>query len=940
MQLEFRGVLFQALGKFASRVERHFSVPWREDAILDVFAYEEEHIKKDDQRLWSAAQYLEGAHRGNAGLNVNHAAVLDRDCADVGELDGTIEHLRSLGLAALVYTSWSHGLPDKVHADTGIKGPFDCYRVVLPYSRDVTPAEHSVIVQGLFGFEVPLDPSEYMSEVVGRLVTLPSGKERAARPRGWDPSSAQPARGYYAPAPQSVLEVWPGRPLDVDAILRRPTTAHPTQRAFRPLQAPTAESLGALTAFDRALRQHDCGLGNEGFSGWRRSSCPSCKDPSPSLTARANGDGLDLRCHAGCKRFEILAAVGLDQDGLFAPPSELRLSLDEQLARQVPPDAPVAVDAAVDRLVDDIREALHERVPTVIRYPAGTGKSHAAATVIAEKVREGERIIYATQEHVVAHETRMKLPPDIRARSVHTHSPLIPVGNESACARRDELEERVFRWGVSLLGSICPRCPLKESCEARADAAHRAELLPTANVVFVSHAGIQQVCGEDRGHDARLIVDEMPSTYLSLRVEHDELKALADAALPSLDSTMARVVRELAGAWLKGTAPGDIYLPYEDRHVGVVEYACERRRVAPKDLSRPTPAEQELLRAADTLVRMAVWREEGGKVCNVDRPTEGVWAMLPDACHEALVQHDGVLLSATPLMPALPGFKIRECEVSDGARVRRVMLLKGHRGSRALTQAFYDDSIGRRVVRDRTHGDLLGIPWPEVDAALVRAAREAMKYDVRRVLFVTFKAIADELRRNEVWERVRHAFGNTAPVDFEIGHYGALRGKNDWQEGAAKECSVVYCFGTPRFALKPTLVQLGLFGEAADQAWVDYAAGELAQAEGRLRLPRRKKPCTVMVEGDVAPSTWHPELVDEVIDDPPDEATASALLEASCLLQSAGEAEKSVVAGWPVPRVTAGLRAEAQPSIAHGIGLLARASEGRKRAFEKELLGP
>ncbi len=55
-------------------------------------------------------------------------------------------------------------------------------------------------------------------------------------------------------------------------------------------------------------------------------------------------------------------------------------------------------------------------------------------------------------------------------------------------------------------------------------------------------------------------------------------------------------------------------------------------------------------------------------------------------------------------------------------------------------------------------------------------------------------------------------------------------------------------------------------GEAADQAWRTYAAGELTQAEGRLRLPRRTKPCTVIVEGDVCPSSWTPKLVDEIVE--------------------------------------------------------------------------
>ena len=102
--------------------------------------------------------------------------------------------------------------------------------------------------------------------------------------------------------------------------------------------------------------------------------------------------------------------------------------------------------------------------------------------------------------------------------------------------------------------------------------------------------------------------------------------------------------------------------------------------------------------------------------------------------------------------------------------------------------------------------------------------------------------------------------------DISIGHFGALRGKNDWMEGRAEECSVVYLLGAPRFAIMPTLQRLGLVGQAADDAWVAYAASELTQAEGRLRLPRRTRPCTVCVEGDVAPSSWHDRNVDEIVE--------------------------------------------------------------------------
>lgn len=316
--MKFTGTMFERLGAHGSRIERAFSVPWDEASILAAFG-QQLAAAKDQQQLWACARYAEGASRGNAGILANTGAVLDADCTDPGHMDATIEHLRHFGLAFFVYTSWSHGLATKLHGDTGRSGPFDCYRVVIPYSRECTPAEHTSVVEGIFGHELPADPPQYAQEVLGRMVTLPSGKERAARPRGWDPVCARPAQAYYAPSSHAVAEVYQGHPLDVDAVLQRPTTARPTNRGNRPYQDPTAGALGAFSTFQRALKGLGYTMTGGGYSGWARSTCPSCKDPSPSLTARPNGDGIDMRCHAGCKRNEVLDALGLSPQDFPRP---------------------------------------------------------------------------------------------------------------------------------------------------------------------------------------------------------------------------------------------------------------------------------------------------------------------------------------------------------------------------------------------------------------------------------------------------------------------------------------------------------------------------------------------------------------------------------------------------------------------------------------------
>jgi hypothetical protein len=288
-----------------------------------------------------------------------------------------------------------------------------------------------------------------------------------------------------------------------------------------------------------------------------------------------------------------------------------------------------------------------------------------------------------------------------------------------------------------------------------------------------------------------------------------------------------------------------------------LEIVLEAGAVQLSPNARPAPDERAQLKSAAALVKLAVHQSGGGQVYGLDEPQrEGLSAMLPDPCHQALLARKGTLLSATPLMPALPSFALREVQVTDGARVRRVMLLAGRRGSWALTR-MYRDGSGKYVQRAPEPGEPAGVPWPVVAAAVKRARDEAQRYECKRVLFVTFKGVADALRASPVYSKYDW---------LDVAHYGALRGKNDWMEGRPQECSVIYCLGTPRSDILPTLAQLGLTGEAADQAWRAYAAGELTQAEGRLRLPRRTKPCSVLVEGDVAPSSWTSSTVDEVIE--------------------------------------------------------------------------
>ena len=931
--MRLQGVLFRAGGALATTIDRSFDVEWTETGLGEVFP-ETVTDNKLSLQMWSPALYRVGFKRCNAGVDKLTAVILDSDCADIGQLEAVCSALSARGLAYWCHSSYSHRKPGKLHKGSGQAAEWDCFRIILPLSRHVDPEEYRVLVPALFGNEVPADPAHYEAEVVGKFLENKAGVERAASPRGFDPTSNQPARAYFVPgtdptlAEHAVFAVAQGEPIDANAVLRRPGTRAAWARRARTYSTPTAAAVGALRDVVAAFQARGVHLGSEGHAGWRRAACPVCapdgKQNSPSFTVRANGEHIEAFCHSSdCirrPRAQFFEALGLSTDGRFSAPDELQIEIEEQLSSQVPAEA-VPVAEAVERLVVDIREAVEAREPTVIVYPAGSGKSRAAATILAERVRAGYRIAYATAEHRVAAETRAYLPPDVLARSVHVHSPLVQVGDGAVCARADEVRDRVFNYGVSLLGKICPRCPLRDGCQAHAEATKRHKDVAAASIVFVSHAGIDQVFGMDKdgqlkGTDTELIVDEMPSTYESVEVSASQLRYLATADLHCAAPTIARVVRELARAWLAGEEPGQVtWGPTNTPLGGAMELAAEWGRLVVREDARPESRDHAELEAADALVRLAAHKASGGTVKGLEqRGAAGLTAMLPDACHAALVRRRGTLLTATPLMAALPGFQVRACNVQDGAPVRRIMVPKGGRGSKALTTSYWNEELGRRERRVPRDGEAPGIPWPAVDGAVMRALKLAEGYSPPRVLVCSFKKVADALRAD------LSRWGGR----IEVAHYGAVRGLNNYMEGRPQECSVVLLLGAPRFNTLPTLMELGLTGEAADQAWRQFAAGEMTQAEGRLRLPRRTKPCAVICEGDVAPSTWHSEAVEWDLSEPPE--TESTLREAAGWWRTSAEVAELLEAGEPLAEL-------ARPGLQEAMRLLAELSSARQTAF-------
>lgn len=163
---------------------------------------------------------LAGGRKRREDVLTRSMATLDADDAEP-EL---LEAVRGLGVQALLHSTWRHTL----------EAPR--YRVVLPYRREVTAAEHAHV-------------SRVLMDVLGL--------------EQFDPRSAYPEQFMYWPATsdpnQYVVEAMDGPLLDPDEYLARPLPEVPSQRpqepAGRPSASPTAPASPRARAYvGRAVR--------------------------------------------------------------------------------------------------------------------------------------------------------------------------------------------------------------------------------------------------------------------------------------------------------------------------------------------------------------------------------------------------------------------------------------------------------------------------------------------------------------------------------------------------------------------------------------------------------------------------------------------------------------------------------------------------------------
>jgi len=276
-----------------------------------------------------------------------------------------------------------------------------------------------------------------------------------------------------------------------------------------------------------------------------------------------------------------------------------------------------------------------------------------------------------------------------------------------------------------------------------------------------------------------------------------------NATFATVSRTHALVARVLAGV-VRSTADGAT--PHGERAVT----ACE---VAEKDPSR------RVLRAVMASPSVAAAMRRYG-------PT--------------------VLLDATAdlqVLAALAGGEppVTEVRVADGARVTRELLF----WSGTRRQVFPADGLVR---------------W---DTGLTRYAREAFNRAIgrgaRTIGLITWKPLADRIRAalaggtDDAVATGIVAELAAAGVTLLVGHYGAVRGRNDW-----RACEALITLGDPKPNLGATRAIAAVLGLSADHGAVYRRAtgAEASQAAGRIRAPWRTNDVLHVHVGTVPPASW------------------------------------------------------------------------------------
>jgi hypothetical protein len=513
---------------------------------------------------------------------------------------------------------------------------------------------------------------------------------------------------------------------------------------------------------------------------------------------------------------EVIERAEAEAFGLAGGAAELQ----NRLEARVPERAYTLTEAETV-----MREALTTGLAggaTLLWVTAGAGKTHVAAEVMAERAAL-QRIVFVTQEHALLAEVGALL----EARGVdvvHLASPLRLEGT-GACTNPDKAALLAATEAGFARHTLCQceACKVKPRCGAQ---------------VYLATSGDVDRALALAGPDAAIIGDEQPELHDVLRPSRAELEWLRDSPRGGpwacVTSTLERVVRELALAWLAGDEPQGVYIP------GVLELvdplAMARKWRGQLQAARQGPV-GDLQKHAK---RLQTIRNVLRIAAATDAPTvgaEGIAATVMTPVGLALQDRarPRVVMSATPVLGAFleaDGWRVVRVDVgcASGVEIKRTLRYAGRVGRKALCPG--------KVVDEKA---VTAIVW-----------RVLADYPDGSILLCTFKAVADALRPGGPLAHLLEG------RDVEVMHYGAVRGKNDTADGRPVASFDHYIsVGDPFTGGIDELAADAGQATLDSETWRQHAEAELGQFHARARDVRRVKPAQHSHYGTCVPEGWH-----------------------------------------------------------------------------------
>jgi hypothetical protein len=582
---------------------------------------------------------------------------------------------------------------------------------------------------------------------------------------------------------------------------------------------------------------------------WREHSVPDDTkvytwNPSDSSTVIWRGGKL-VCLHAHCR--------GITRDDLERTVASL--------------SAPLVNLAEVEAAVHAAMFESMAGAPVLIKVTPGGGKSRA---VRSSPHAVGGAIV--TDTHALAAQTRTRLLEDHRRDFAHHASVTASIPGRETCAYPEKARE-VQRLRLSVGRYLCAKCPKRDTCKAREPVGSGKDGIVTVHaLVRKADPNKGVVIDEEPAlSETRLITADMVRRAAGALGKCDKdfadkcgpwvrawlvmvdggadvttvaegIRAQANTAKESPDRRRDEIEKEDAARRAQRQAAidaGNAAVAKLGPDAGPAEINAARAAAeAGRDhadvdgrvdhaegprLNRVWLREASALAAIRSAARAdaKVTRQEGKDgpawVVRTRSPALDTFATTTQGQATTSRPAPRVMLSATPslsiLRAVVPGLKVIEVSVPDGADITRVVVERSGLQTGKASEA-----------------RILGC----VDEALARARAAGC-----RKVFVACAMKFEEAVRTR------------AGTGVSVAHYGALRGLDDWMD-----CDAFVTVGD-HFIEKGELEAVAAhFSFDAAGLWLEGVRNELGQAHGRARDPSRTTPCLHLHYGRVWPNGW------------------------------------------------------------------------------------